>query len=118
MISFSFFNMSCFIVFVSMGASRFSERYNYCKIATKDVRENMILSFIAVQQFSASRIKGLPKYTDESTKSRINEEEAEAIRRWEGSKYGQKEIIIVRHLPFAIFILIGVVTYTIGKVVL
>ena len=110
--------MSCFIVFVSMGASRFSERYNYCKIATKDVKENMILSFITVQEFSASRIKGLPKYTDESTKSRINAEEAEAVRRWEGSKYGQKEIIIVRHLPFAIFILVGVLTYTIGKVVL
>lgn len=110
--------VSCFIVLISMSASRFSERYNYCKILTKNVKENMILSFITVQQFSASKIKGLPKYTDESTRSRINGEEAAAIRRWENSKYGQKEIIIVRHLPFAIFILVGIVTYVIGKVIL
>lgn len=110
--------ISCFIVLISMIASRFSERYNYRKILTKNVKENMILSFITVQQFSISKIKGLPKCTDESTKSRINAEEADAIRRWENSKYGQKEIVIVRHLPFAIFILVGIVTYVIGKVVL
>ena len=74
----------------------------------------MILSYFAVQQFYGSRVKGLPQTTDETTKSRITEEEAQAILRWEKSKYGQEQIMVVRYIPFAVFILIGIVTYMIG----
>ena len=58
--------------------------------------------------------KGLPTTTDETTKSRITQEEADSIKRWEKSKYGKEQIMVVRYIPFAVFILIGMITYLIG----
>ena len=48
----------------------------------------------------------------------ITEEQAESIRRWETSKYGQKEITIVRKIPFAIFISFGTIVYVIMRLIL
>lgn len=78
-------------------------------IPTKEVKEGMIMSYFAIQQFFGSRVKGLPDTTDETTKSRISADEADAIKRWEKSKYGQPQIMVVRYIPFAVFILIGMI---------
>ena len=50
--------------------------------------------------------------------SYITEEEAESIRRWETSRYGQPEIVIVRKIPFAVFISIGAVLYTFARMLI
>ena len=107
-------SLTVILVVVTHFSLRFAEKYNYEWICTRDVKEGMILSYFAVQQFYGSRVKGLPQTTDETTKSRITEEEAQAILRWEKSKYGQEQIMVVRYIPFAVFILIGIVTYMIG----
>lgn len=97
------------LVFIVMRV--FMSRYNYQTIKTSEINEGMILSRITSLAFQKSRVKGLPNISDESLKSRLTKEEAESVRRWENSKYGESEIIIVRKLPFAAFISIGLFFY-------
>ncbi len=85
-----------------------ASEYNYGVIPTKNVKAGMILSMLTIRKFQRSRVKGLPEWSDETTKSRLTEEEAQAVRRWESSKYGEPEVITVRHIPFAGFIALGV----------
>lgn len=91
----------------------FAEKYNYQTIATNKVEKGMVLAYSTIVYFIPSTIKGLPKTKNtEDIRSRITEEEAESIKRWETSKYGQHEIVIVRKIPFAIFIAMGSVIFT------
>lgn len=91
----------------------FAEKYNYQTIPTNKVEKGMVLAYSTVVYFIPSTIKGLPKAKNtEDIRSRITEEEAESIKRWETSKYGQHEIVIVRKIPFAIFIATGSVIFT------
>ena len=77
------------------------------------------MSYSTIVCFIPSTIKGLPKEkTTEDIRSRITADEAESIKRWETSKYGQSEIIIVRKIPFAIFISIGTVIYTFARMLI
>ena len=87
------------------------EKYNYAEISTSEVEPGMVLSYATVAMFAPSKVAGLPKATTEDIRSKITEEEAGSIRRWEHSKYGKSEITIVRKLPFAIFITLGTVLY-------
>ncbi len=96
----------------------FSEKYNYQTIPTKSVKKGMVLSYSTVMCFAPSRIKGLPSSTTEDIRTRISEEEADSIRRWEDSKYGQAEITIVRKIPFAIFISFGTIVYVVMRLIL
>jgi hypothetical protein len=88
-----------------------TEKYNYEIIKTDDIKKGMILSFGTVLMFNKSKIKGLPKFTDESTDYRLTEEEVESIKKWKESKNGKEEITIVRHFPFAPFVLLGSVVF-------
>ena len=106
--------MTVILVVVTHFSLKFADRFNYEWIRTSDVKAGMILSYFAIQQFYGSRVKGLPVSTDETTKSRITQEEADSIKRWEKSKYGKAQIMVVRYIPFAVFILIGMITYLIG----
>ena len=85
--------------------------YNYAEIETNQVKAGMILSMSTVLEFQKSRVKGLPATTNEDMSSRLSEDEADAIRRWEKSKYGKEKIVIVRKIPFAIFITSGSVMF-------
>jgi len=99
------------IVIVLMLLRVVSKTFNYEDINTCDVKRGMILSQETSIIMQQSRVKGLPTVSDESLKSRLNEEEAEAIRRWANSKYGLDSIRIVRKIPFAIFITAGLIAY-------
>lgn len=83
--------------------------YNYKKIKTLNIEEGMVLSAGTFVGFFNSRVKGLPNFKSESIHSRINLEEAESIKRWSKSKYGQEYIYIVRQIPFAPFISLGAI---------
>lgn len=89
------------------------ERYNYTEIDTKDIKPGMVLSYGTVLMFRPSRVKGLPLTTTEDLRSKITQEQAESILRWENSKYGQSKITIVRKMPFAVFITLGTVIFII-----
>ena len=110
--------LTVLLVLVSHFSLKFAEKYNYEWVKTSEVKSGMILSYFAVQQFLCSRVKGLPESTDETTKSRITQEQAESIHRWEKSKYGKEYIMVVRYIPFAVFVLAGLITYLVGAWVL
>jgi hypothetical protein len=95
----------------------FMEEYNYQRIQTENVAVGMVMSATTIALFMPSRIQGLPSNTTEDLRSKITKEEAESIRRWKDSKYGNNEIIIVRKMPFAVFISAATVAYCIMKVV-
>jgi len=95
-----------------------ASRYNYKEISTNQIKEGMILSLNAVLSFNNSKISGLPKTTTEDLRSRLTKEEAESIIQWGNSINNGKSIYIVRKIPFAVFIAIGVMTYLILEVAL
>ena len=103
------------VVFLMIIYRNISEKYNYRTIKIEELKERMILSFDSVIPFYNSRIKGLPMYTDESTDFRLSKEEVESIKKWSRSKKGLPIITIVRHLPFAPFILSGEILFFLIK---
>ena len=88
-----------------------SAKYNYRTIPVSEVRQGMVLSINTLMRFKGSRIKGLPEFTTEDFRSRISSENADSIKRWGNSKNGASEIIIVRKLPFAVFITAGIIAF-------
>ena len=106
------------LVFIVMLMKLFISEYNYEYINTSDVRAGMIISTETSMLFVNSRVKGLPDISHENISDRISESECESIHRWEKSKYGSKTVKIVRKIPFAIFISLGIVTYIIVGVML
>ena len=106
------------LVFIVMLMKLFISEYNYEYINTSDVKAGMIISTETSMLFLNSRVKGLPDISHENISDRISESECESIHRWEKSKYGSKTVKIVRKIPFAIFISLGIVTYIIVGVML
>lgn len=90
--------------------------YNYKEIPTNTVTKGMVLSKSTIMYFIPSKVKGLPKVTYEDMRSRLSQEEVEAIIRWKDSKYGKNTITIVSKIPFAVFIIIGELTYFIVRI--
>lgn len=116
-ITFGVMDIKIFAIVIAIMSFRLvSEKYNYEEIEVKDLKPRMILSFGSVMKFYTSRVKGLPKNTTETTDSRLNEEEIESIKRWSKTKKGEKTIVIVRHMPFAPFILLGEILFFILKI--
>lgn len=93
------------------------DRYNYKTVPTSEVKAGMILSIQSTILMSKSKVKGLPGISTEDMRSRLTEEEAESIHRWEKSKYGAKEVSVVRYLPFGFFISAGTIIFIVESVV-
>ena len=100
------YKIIAFIIFVML-VSILCEKYNYRLIDTKNISENMVLAQSTIDAFSMSKISDLPHYTTEDLRSKISSQEVGAIKKWEKSKYGKSHIVIVRKMPFALFISIG-----------
>lgn len=93
-----------------------ADKYNYKTIPVTELKPGMILAMGSVMLFSKSRIKGLPTFSSEDLKSRLSADEVESINRWANSSNGQDSIVIVRKIPFALFIGIGTVVFAIWEV--
>ena len=85
--------------------------FNYDSIPVENIRKGMILSRGSVMVLSLSKVKGLPTHTTEDLRSRLTEDEAVAVKRWGKTKGSSGSIQVVRKMPFAIFITIGVAAY-------
>ena len=94
----------------------FADKYNYKTISVSELKPGMILSMGSILLFAKSRVKGLPTFSTEDLKSRLSVDEVESICRWAKTANGQEEIVIVRKIPFAIFIGIGTLTFAIWEV--
>ena len=117
-VSFSRDVSSFALVLVVMVIRLMAEKYNYQTIPTGEVKAGQILSVATVIQFASSRVHGLPTGTTEDLRSRLTAEEAESVRRWESSANGQPYIVIVRKIPFAIFIGLGTVLFLLIEVMM
>ena len=95
------------VLFITLFLRYLLSGYNYKQIPTATVEKGMVLSIPTVMMFTSSRVKGLPKMSFEDMRSRLSEEEADAVRRWKESKQGKETITIVKKIPFAIFIVLG-----------
>lgn len=99
------------LLFIALLLRYLLSGYNYKQIPTEAVEKGMVLSIPTVMMFASSRIKGLPKISFEDMRSRLSEEEADAVRRWKDSKQGKETITIVKKMPFAIFIVLGELSF-------
>lgn len=96
-----------------------TEKFNYETIKTESVKKGMVLSRVSSLAMQNSRVIGLPTVSNETLSSRLTESEADSIKRWAYSKNGQENIVIVKKIPFAIFISLGLLVYTIiGRFIL
>ena len=102
-----------FIVVLIMLIRIMISEYNYKTIPTEDVKKGMILSAYTTIFMSKSRVNGLPGISHEDMRSRLSVSEAEAVVRWGKTTSGLKEIQIVRKMPYAIFIFLGLLVYSI-----
>ena len=95
------------IVIIVMLLRMISEKYNYQKVLVDDLKPRMIPSSHTVMMFQMSRIKNLPTCMTEDLRARLDMTQIEAIKRWKNSKNGKDYIVIVKKIPFAIYISIG-----------
>ena len=114
----TFHYKSWLMAFLVMFFRMTAEKYNYQAIRTEEIKAGQILSAGTVLSFTTSRVRGLPTGRTEDLRSRLTPEEAEAVRRWENSAHGKPWVVIVRKIPFAIFIAIGYVAFVTLEVVM
>lgn len=107
---------SWLIVLSLMLLRMIAEKYNYKVIPTHSVKCGQILSFGTVLAFRTSKVQGLPASSTEDLRSRITQSEVDSIKRWELSKFGKPYVVIVRKIPFAIFIGIGTILFIVLEV--
>lgn len=99
------------ITLTLMALRSISEVFNYEDIDSKNVKQGMILSQETSILLQRSKVKNLPGISDETLKSRLTNEEADAVRRYGKSKNGLEYVRIVRKIPFAVFITSGLCVY-------
>lgn len=105
-----------FVVLLLVLFRSVADKYNYKSIKVSELKQGMILSIGSVLMFAKSRVKGLPTISTEDLKSRLSAEEVDSINRWAKTSNGKDTIVIVRKIPFAIFISIGYLIFAVLEV--
>lgn len=90
--------------------------FNYEFVKTQEVQRGMILSAVSSLCIAASGIKDSPAVSTEDMRSRLTQKQVEAIRAWGGSCKGKEYVQIVRKIPFAIFLSLGVLGYIVVRI--
>ena len=88
-------------------------KYNYEEIATCDVKPGMILSATSSMMINMTHLKDVPSISKEDQRNRLTKSEATSVIQWGKSRFGTDKIIIVRKVPFAVFIALGTIVYII-----
>ena len=83
----------------------------YDEVSTNIVRRGMILSIGSSMMMQNSTMQGLPGISTESLKDRLSDEQAESVRAWGQTRAGQKTVVVIKKIPFAIFLFLGYITY-------
>ena len=88
-----------------------SEQFDYEVIQVAELKKGMILSTETTLLFMKSRVDGLPPFSTEDLRSRLTDSQVESIEKWSRSKSGQLTVKVVKKIPFAIFLSVGVFIY-------
>ncbi|WP_313755959.1 hypothetical protein [Tissierella sp.] len=100
---------SFIIVILVMVIKFFTDIFNYEGIKVESLKRGMVLSF---ESCLVLNLFGLSIFTDETTRSRLNEEETKRIIEC-ATRRSISMIKIVRLMPFSIFIFLGMILYLI-----
>ena len=82
----------------------------YREIKISELEKGMILSTVSSLLMQNSRVRGLPRISEENLGDRLTEEQIASITRWAESR-DVEWLTIVKKIPFAIFISLGYITY-------
>ena len=82
----------------------------YEKVEVARLKKGMILTTFSSMLMQTSITKGLPGISTEDLKSRLTDEEIESIQIWAKATHTES-LMIVKKIPFAIFISIGILLY-------
>ena len=82
----------------------------YEKVEVAQLKKGMILTAFSSIPMQSSITKGLPGISTEDLKSRLTEEEITCIKIWAKATHTET-LTIVKKIPFAIFISIGILLY-------
>lgn len=82
----------------------------YETIEVENLKRGMILTTFSSMLMQSSITKGLPGVSSEDLKSRLSNDEIESIKIWAKATHTDK-LTIVRKIPFAIFISVGMCLY-------
>lgn len=110
MLPFSFNAENYVLVIVLLILQMLTKTNLYKEVGIDDLKKGMILSSISSLMMQNSRIKGLPGISYENLKNRLSQEEIEGIRRW-GKKKNIKSVLVVKKVPFALFMVLGFFMY-------
>ena len=95
-----------------------AEKYNYKVVDVSELKPGMILSIASVLSFAGSKTQGLPTFSTEDLKSRLSAEEVENIKLWSKEKAGRDSVIVVRKIPFVLFIAVGTMAFMVLEVLI
>ena len=98
------------IVIFLLGCQLVAKTNLYDKRKIEGLKSGMILSTYSSMMLQNSRVRGLPCVSTEDLRSRLSEEEVLAIRRWAKNR-DVKELVIVKKIPFALFLGLGFIIY-------
>ena len=76
------------------------------------LEKNMILATASSVIMQGTKMKNMPRISCEDLRDRLTEDEVEAVKRWGKSRKVQK-IMIVKKIPFALFVFLGFIVYMI-----
>ena len=106
---------SWIIIAVVLLSEKEAASYNYTTIKTSEVKKGTVLSYSSIMMMQKSRIKNLPRRVGEDLTAKLTEEEATAVKRWAASPNGQENVVIVRKIPFGVFIWLGFIFFLVVK---
>ena len=104
------------IIFVLLLFRSFMDSYNYQTIKVSELKRGYILSSKTSIFLQNVRMENPPRISDETLKYRLTEEEVNTIVTWGKRQREDYELVIVRKIPYAIFLLLGVISYLLVEV--
>lgn len=103
--------LSYVVIIITAAAREFMGEYNYRTISAENVEPGMILSCASSALIQSSNIKGLPPISTEDLRSRLTQQQADSIKQWSKGSPLYEKISIVKKIPFAGFIAVGMIVY-------
>ena len=100
----------CFMYF----ARALTMRYNYEEIKPVELKKGMILSFACSARLAKENKCPFQSLSDESLGSRLSNEEAQIIRDYCVENSAFSSLVIVRKVPFALYLSLSTLLVIIG----
>ena len=105
------FLFSLFFIVALLFTRNITDQENYQTISAGDILPGMILDYSSVALLSLSKMPDLPLSNTADMRSRLHEKEVAAIHAWGKKHPGRDQLVIIRKIPFALFIAIGTLVF-------